>query len=931
MVKTKEEINALRKEFENYMNKHRVIDDYTKKERLPYTHTYFGPVPYTGKFNINDEEYDTFLNMYKNLAFKTDKLFIVERQKMVGPLCIDIDYKTNEEKRQYTYDHIEKLCSIIFKRIKKYFSLDNKEIELFVQEKASPSYKESDEVYKDGFHIVCPLGFDVISRFFLFDRIKKESEREDIFGDIEITEDCNYNNIFDDSVINRNGWMMYGSVKNNGKIYVVRKIYKSDEDNNIIECNLDNYTTDELVVKLSMRTFIDEDKLDFNELYQEEQKKDKVIAIFENYQPGKKKRKVLDDKDSEKLQNMLLSEKPDREKLGFRNGMPVDKSGQIEYAKKLVELLSVERATDYHKWISVGWALHNVDNKELFDTFVEFSKKTKKKFDENACIEVWNRARNEGLNIPSLQFWASMDNPEGYKQLLSIYVEGLLTEAATGTHQALANLVFNLYKDYFRCTSISKNIWYEFKKHKWQLIDCGYSLKEKITNDLPKIVYDLIQKIYGLLSITDKQDKDRYESKKKAYELLISKLGTVPYVNNVFEMCKNKFHSYTIESKFEEKLDENRDLLGFENGVYDLENDSFREGLPDDFITLSTGYNYVDFKGNEPIFKDIDEFFRKVHTEQDMRDYVLHFCASCLNGHIEAQKFIIWTGGGANGKSTVTDLIKYTFGKYYSPLPTEVLTRKKKDGAGPDPHLADKKGKRLLFIQEPEHTDTIQVGLMKSLTGGDVLATRALFSNPIEFNPQFKLVLTTNQLPSIPASDGGTWRRIRVTPWESRFCENPQEPREFMIDPSLNKKLKSWREAFMWLLLKKYYISYKNNGNIIAEPEKVKLHTNEYEKGCDNIAEFISEKYERTKDKNDKISLEDIYGYYKQWFSVAHGSKCVSRKEFKEYLKMKKYVLTANHNIMFIRQKIDETDSDSDDDDDDKNIKLKNSKKSKSA
>ena len=104
------------------------------------------------------------------------------------------------------------------------------------------------------------------------------------------------------------------------------------------------------------------------------------------------------------------------------------------------------------------------------------------------------------------------------------------------------------------------------------------------------------------------QDEDQRESliKRSQTALKISlKLKDESFRNNVMSSCSLLFH----DPKFYEKLDENVNLIGFENGVYDLENYEFREGLPEDYISFSTGINYTTYEENESVINDASLFF----------------------------------------------------------------------------------------------------------------------------------------------------------------------------------------------------------------------------------------------------------------------------------------------------------------------------------
>ena len=161
-----------------------------------------------------------------------------------------------------------------------------------------------------------------------------------------------------------------------------------------------------------------------------------------------------------------------------------------------------------------------------------------------------------------------------------------------------------------------------------------------------------------------------------------------------------------------------------------------------------------------------------------MKNYVLDFFASCLQGHVQSEQFNIWTGCGANGKSLAIQIFQEALGDYSTNISITLLTNKRASSNAASPELARCKGIRFVVFQEPENDDKIHVGHMKELTGGDKISARRLYKEPVDFYPQFKTLLTCNKLPFIPFNDGGTWRRLKVVPFEIEFVENPKLPNQ---------------------------------------------------------------------------------------------------------------------------------------------------------
>lgn len=896
--------------FVTFMKNHFNKKDKSGNYKNPTTHTLMDflhekKAPHMGSFYVSNVEYDRFLKLYKNV-YGLIPLSIVERHnnsgKMVGPFIIDIDYKTTCDERLYTLDHIKKIATIASSAFLKFFDVDSDMVKAYVLEKDSPTYDPKNKNYKDGFHIHYNLPISYNKRKFLYDIIKKKIVDNRIFDDID--HESSYDEIVDECVLKDNGVLMYGSRKPKRKPYEMTYVF----DHEINEEDIDDYETDELINIFSLRQYNDTDDIEFKDKYSEQEE---ILSDPEYYTKDKKEKK---DK----------TETPDKKKNadGFKyspiGSYPLDKLPS-EYAilKDLLDIMSVKRATEYDGWIRVGWALHGVSPR-LYNLFAYFSKKAPN-FDEYGCFQVWNKANREksGLTIASLNMWAKQDDPDGYQQIRYARLQELIIKIENPNHDDIANVIVEMYKDIYKCVSIKGNSWYEFQDHRWVPVDSAYTLQEKIASEVTKEFDGLGGYFFSNKDKGDGFDRDNKRNQLMKLFATIQKLKDQNYGATLIKTCARKMY----DSKFEESLNSNPYLIGFENGVYDLKTMSFREGVPDDRLTLSTNYDYIDFEEDDPLISEIEDFLYKLQPKEHIREYVMRLFASFLDGRNKDQQFRLFTGSGSNGKSKLIDLLDITMGKYSGALPSEVLTVRNNNPNGATPYLADKMGMRFLVIQEPEGDATIQVGKMKGLTGGDAVPARKLFGDPFTYRPQFKIILVCNKKPKIPADDGGTWRRIRDVQFKSKFVGRDkvnEDKHHYLRDETIDEKLVDWAPAFMWMLINQYYPKYIKNpkeGGGLQEPEEVTAASEQYRKDSDVFHEFLAEMVKFTGDEDHEERVVDLFNMFREWHrdNYNHNTK-FARKDLEEYLDEKKGWKCEKGIITGIKVLFGDNDDDIDDD-----------------
>ena len=800
--------NAIK--FFEFISKNKIIKS---EENRKFTHTSLSYPK--GSYELIDDNHRRFMDMYcKVISEKKTNIYMSEAHLQYGPIVIDIDIKYHlsheSHDHRYSIHDIELLMQIYNKYIRRYLNVSEDNFKTYLLEKAGPTLKErviahpdptlpqdsksvvTKEIfhYKDGVHIMYP---DICTtpnlQYLIRDHVVKEIKQNGHWSNLMADNDLS--DIIDKAVIEKNNWLMYGSSKPDceANTYFLSKIYhfqKNDQVEVTTINDLSHIDIYELPKTLSIRKFNCNDVTPYSKDYDHE----KIETLYQE-----------------------LACKG-RKKTGNTTNAVIE--NEIRIAKKLVQLLGKMRADDYQQWIELGFCLHNIHD-TLLETWIEFSSLDNPKYKVGECEKLWNNFKNVGFTIKSLYHWARNDNLTGYSDFMLEELNDVMKRSLSGTSYDVAKAYYELYKYNYACSSVKHKKWYEFKNHRWNEVDEGYTIFYRLNEEMVNAYLKLAQ-IFGNKAITvSGEEKDSLLTKQQQSLKLCKNLREVSFKKNiVVELCNLYYDPLFIE-----RMDEGRKLLCFNNGVYDFENMIFRDGRPEDYITKCTHINYVVYNKNDPTTIEVLNFLHSIQEESDMQQHIIDFWTSCCQGDIPDEKFYIWTGTGGNGKSLTINLAQKTFGDYAGVLPITMLTNKRPPSTAASPELAKMKGVRFAMFQEAEHNDTVYVGHMKELTSNnDKVQARFLNENPTEFYLQAKLLLTCNVLPDLSSVDGGTMRRLRVVPFDMKFVDNPTQPHERKIDRKIKEKLPIWAESFMSILINNYQ-NYISNG--ILEPKKFLL------------------------------------------------------------------------------------------------------------
>ena len=217
-----------------------------------------------------------------------------------------------------------------------------------------------------------------------------------------------------------------------------------------------------------------------------------------------------------------------------------------------------------------------------------------------------------------------------------------------------------------------------------------------------------------------------------------------------------------------DSLDADGFLLNTPGSAIDLRegSDSGRSPEYSDYITRQTLYSVGD-KGESIWQEALDTFFC---NDEALKEYVQQIVGLAAIGRIYQEALIIAYGDGRNGKSTFWNTVSRVLGGYSGNFSADALTAGCRRNVRPE--MAELKGKRLVIAAELEEGMRLNTSVIKQLCSTDDITAEKKFRDPFRFTPSHTLVLYTNHLPRVSATDDGTWRRLIVIPFHAKITGN---------------------------------------------------------------------------------------------------------------------------------------------------------------
>lgn len=292
-------------------------------------------------------------------------------------------------------------------------------------------------------------------------------------------------------------------------------------------------------------------------------------------------------------------------------------------------------------------------------------------------------------------------------------------------------------------------------------------------------------------------------------------------VNGMLTLARDK-HPLTVAPK---RLDADPWAFNTVAGTLDLHTGKVEAHQREDLITKVANAGIADEVS--PVWT---EFLERILPDPEIRAYLARVFGLAMLGKVQDHVMPIFSGSGANGKSTLRDAVMHAFGDYAIEVDPALLMASKHERHGS--FKMRLRGARLVFTSETTKGKRFDEATVKRLTGGEEIEANLMRENPIQFAPTHLLVMLTNHLPLVSGDDEAIWRRLFVVPFDVVI---PEQERDSALSDRLRVEAGS---VLRWCL--HGWLDYEKQG--LNPPDAVLLRTHAYRESLDLFATFFDER-----------------------------------------------------------------------------------------
>ena len=580
--------------------------------------------------------------------------------------------------------------------------------------------------------------------------------------------------------------------------------------------------------------------------------------------------------DDSSSQNSPSTKKP---KFGEYEPQPTFKKQAGQNQNELQEkadIISVKYIDCYSDWFKILCSLKN-DSVANYNIALHITKKSKHFRTEQYLKDQWNKIAvgEYKYTLGTFNYYAKCSNEKQYYEIVSKNRQKEIdTVLKLPTEENIAKCFYSLFGEDFL---YSNDIVYHWNGIVWE--QSKTALRRVFTSTFTQIFINC--QISNLNDMKNHDaDSEEYKSmteKNKTFTKVIILLQSNRVIKNV---CNDAIKIYIENNNV--TFEKNPYTFCFNDKVFDLKTCQFVEPTKDDFMTLTTGYDYKEPTPEE--IKSIETALKQVFPNQEERKLFLILLSLTLFGKT-IEKFVIMTGSGRNGKGYINELNMKMLGNYGYTCGNAVLLSPIKDGANQS--IANMNNKRGIVYREPDSGtySKINACTVKELTGGSEINARGLYSSVTTTNLRGTHFLECNTKPDMSGDiDDAITMRLIIIQFVSTFTKNVEEVDEcnniFLGNDNFKEPFyQEQHRCALFEILIRYWKLIKDDMNIDKFiPSMVRDRVKDYMSNSNKLMSWFNNNYEPVDDDKEVIVIKEVYHFYRDSIAYLNLNKEEKRK-----------------------------------------------------
>ena len=374
-------------------------------------------------------------------------------------------------------------------------------------------------------------------------------------------------------------------------------------------------------------------------------------------------------------------------------------------------------------------------------------------------------------------------------------------------------------------------------------------------------------KSYKVFFVYDKNVNRWVEEKNGLYKRAVNccvHLGYDPAPKLITNVVQRILQRGFLDVEFNEFFQVPRYHVFLKDKVIDILNGKIHEPHPRFHNLFSLDVPHKESK-TAPMFQS---FLDTILPDRRIQTFLQEFYGKALMGE-KRERILFMVGRGANGKSTIKDILSSVFGKASIIInPTDLHSK-----TSEDTFYWDLKGALLGWGDELRENAPLDEAKLKTIASAKTFKIRAMYRDSGFCQNFMTLSILTNHLPLIKGTDDGVWRKICILEMKTRIPDAKQD-----INFANKVILKERAGVLNWLLIgARNFIKHKDN--VRPVPEEMQIAHKRYRSDSNHIARWIEKYCTISTDPAERTWAPYAHEHYRA-FMQQEGLKPHSRNQF---------------------------------------------------